>query len=120
MRTPTSLTMATSAIKAQSGSTVIFTVTVHATQPLNGDVNLFDGTRGLAGFGVVNGTAVIPIGFLSVGTHVITAQYTGDANNLPSSASGPLNQVITGTTQMYLNGSTSVLTHQMPINVTIQ
>ena len=53
--TPTSLTLTTSAVKAPSGATVTFTVTVNASQPLNGDVGLYDAGRGIAGVGCGRG-----------------------------------------------------------------
>jgi len=88
--------------------------------PLTGYVTIVDGGVQFAIASVVNGTATVPLGGLYPGTHVITAQYSGDANNLPSRTNGSINQVITGNTQVYVQGTTSTLSHTMSVSVTIQ
>jgi hypothetical protein len=120
--TPTSVTLSTSAVKAQSGANVTLTAKVTSAHPLSGDIDFVDSGNGfgLAGVGVVNGQATVQLNNLSVGTHVIVAQYTGDPNNLPSKTNGSINQVITGTAQIGVQGATSTLGHAASVNVTIQ
>jgi len=67
-----------------------------------------------------DGTATLRAIGLSIGTHVITASYSGDSNNLPSSTNGSLNQVITGTAPLVIFGTTGGLTHQTSALVTVQ
>jgi hypothetical protein len=88
--------------------------------PATGSVAILDGGSQITGAQVLNGTATATISILSVGTHVITAQYSGDANNFPSTTMGSLNQVITGTGLLNLSGNTSTITHWTSINVIIQ
>jgi hypothetical protein len=111
-------------VKAPSGTDVAFTVTVHSSKTTTGTINLWDSSistsSGLAAAFVVNGAATIHISYFQVGTHVITAQYSGDANNQPSNMSGPINVVITGQTTVFVQGATNTLTRSMPVNVTIQ
>jgi hypothetical protein len=114
------LTLATSAVKVPLGTNLILTATVHSTMPATGSVAILDGGSQITGAQVLNGTATATISILSVGTHVITAQYSGDANNFPSTTMGSLNQVITGTGLLNLSGNTSTITHWTSINVIIQ
>jgi hypothetical protein len=120
--TPTSLTFTTPGVKVQLGASLTLSAKVASTQPspTSGTVTFLDAGAPIAYANVANGTASASISYLSVGTHVLTAQYSGDTNNLPSSTKGFINQVITGTTQIYISGATSVLSHLMPISVTIQ
>jgi hypothetical protein len=116
----TTLTLSTSAVKVPLRSNLILTATVHSTQPVAGSVTFLDGGSPFRGAQVVSGTATATIDFLTVGTHVITTQYSGDANNFPSTTAGSLNQVITGTTLVNLSGNTGTTTHTTSINVAIQ
>jgi len=94
-----------------------FDCKVTSAHPLSGDIDFVDSGNGfgLAGVGVVNGQATVQLNNLSVGTHVIVAQYTGDPNNLPSKTNGSINQVITGTAQIGVQGATSTLGHARPL-----
>ena len=89
----TTTTLASSANPAVFGQMVTFTATVDPIAA-TGTVQFYaDGTP-LAGAVVVsNGTAQVSTAALSVGLHVITATYSGDASYLPSTAA-PLNQVV--------------------------
>ena len=121
---PTSVTLSTSSVKAPNGTDVVFTVTVNSSKALSGTVDLWDTSvstgAGLASAFVVNGSATIHINYLQVGTHVISADYSGDANNQPSKTSGSINVAITGLTVVFVQGATNSLTHSMPINVTLE
>ena len=104
----------------QSGANLTLTAKVNSTVPATGFVAFLDGGSTFTYAQVVNGTATATINILSVGIHVITAQYGGDSNNLASNTKGSLNQVITGTTLVNLAGNTSTTTHTTSINVTIE
>jgi hypothetical protein len=120
---PTSLTLSTSAIKVPFGSPLTFTATVNSSVPATGFVNIFEVGRGsVASIILTNNsgnTGSVQLG-LAVGTHVITAQYSGDYGNLPSSTKGSINQVITGTAPVYIDGTELTIDHTIVASVTIQ
>jgi pro-kumamolisin-like protein/Big-like domain-containing protein len=118
---PTNVTVTTSSVKVPLGTMITFTATVKSSKPVTGNVFFNDATANFASNNNVgtDGTAQTSTSFLIVGTHVISAQYQGDANNLPSQ-SGNLNVVVTGTTTQPITGATSILTHLVQVHVTIQ
>jgi hypothetical protein len=92
-------TVATSLTPSTVGSSVTFTATVTGSAP-TGTVNFKDGANSLSGCSAVSLTgsgnvrsAACATSVLSVGTHSMTAAYSGDANNA-SSTSGTLSQVV--------------------------
>ena len=116
---PTTVTVTASATKVASGTTITFTADVKSTKPVTGSVFINDAGGGFLVLQLTNGSGQTQTNNLLVGTHVISAQYQGDANNLPSQ-SGTLNIVVTGTTTQPVMGQTSVDTHLIFVNVTIQ
>jgi CobQ-like glutamine amidotransferase family enzyme len=103
------------------GTTATITATVNSARPVTGSVQISD-TTGNTGttISLVNGTGTTQLGFFNVGVHILTGQYSGDGNNLPSSTNGSISQVVTGTNQMYVFGSTSILSRETQLAVTIQ
>jgi len=98
--TPTATLLNSSPNPSSLGQTVSFTATVTALKGFNegtptGIVSFLDGTTNLGFSSLTNGIATLQIGTLSVGTHNITASYSGDAN-FALSTSGVLNQVVQG------------------------
>ena len=92
-------TLATSLTPSTVGSSVTFTATVTGSAP-TGSVNFKDGANSLSGCSAVSltgsgnvRTATCASSALTVGTHSMTAAYSGDANNT-SSTSGVLSEVI--------------------------
>jgi Big-like domain-containing protein len=78
-------------------------------------MTFFDGPSALsAPVTLTNGQGAFTVSTLSVGTHAITAQYSGDAQNKPGTSS-TLQQVITGSTQFQLvvNGGGQTTTINM-------
>ena len=79
------------------GQSVIFSIAVAGTSggpAPTGTVNLLDGNSIVLSGALDNtGKAALSTSFLSVGNHVLTAQYPGDANNT-SATSSPLTQTI--------------------------
>jgi hypothetical protein len=115
------LTLSTSAVKVPSGAPVTLTATIVAAHSVQGTVTFIDaGAGNLAVITVSNGQAAAQFSNLSVGTHVISANYSGDVTDYPSNSNGPINQVITGTAQVTLSGTTSTLTNTAAFNMTIQ
>jgi hypothetical protein len=119
----TSLSLVTSAIKAPSTTPPTIQARVNSSRPVTGLVLFYDAGNN------VNTAAVLPDGTASFqlagnsalpGTHVITASYSGDSNNMSSKTNGALNQVITGTTYMGVSGTTGGLTESASFSVTIQ
>ena len=76
------------------GSNVTLTATLNPASA-TGTVTFFDGGSALgSAVNIVAGSASINISTLTPGTHSITAQYSGDGINLPST-SGPYSHVVT-------------------------
>ena len=90
----TTTTLATSNASVPAGISVTFTATVSRTDGMipTGAVTFLDGTTNI-GTAALSGTgaAVLTIATLPGGSHTITAQYAGDANNL-TSTSGSVSQ----------------------------
>jgi hypothetical protein len=117
----TSVALTTSSVKVQSGTPFTLTAAVHSTNPLTGWVDFHDSVVGLVSSAqVINGVATAQLSLQAVGTHFLTAQYEGDANNQISQTTGSINQVITGTSQLWVYGGGIVFSHSSFINVTIQ
>lgn len=118
---PTTLTLTTSSVKAPSGTNFTLTATVHSANPVTGVVYFMDTTLNTEIQGVlVNGVATVQLAEVIVGTHMMSAQYPGDANNQASQTTGSINQVITGTGQLFVNATGAAFSHSSTINVTIQ
>ncbi|MBS1801213.1 MAG: Ig-like domain repeat protein [Acidobacteria bacterium] len=88
-------TPAISLISSLNPSTFNQPVTFTATVPVTatGTITFFDGAGALGSSAVVGGTAAITISTLTVGSHPITATYSGDPNN-NGVTSAPLAQVV--------------------------
>jgi hypothetical protein len=102
----TKTTITSSASTSRFGQPVTFTATVKAVAPGSGvptgTVTFYDGTTSLGTVPLYgSGQATISIGSLSVGTHSITASYTGDGNFTASTSTAltqTVNQAATKTT----------------------
>ncbi|TMH47883.1 MAG: hypothetical protein E6H60_12795, partial [Betaproteobacteria bacterium] len=97
--TPTTTTLGSSLNPSTFGANVDLTATVSGAAP-TGTVNFQDGASSIAGCSAValsgggnTPTAVCHVSSLSVGTHSIVANYSGDASNT-ASASSALSQVV--------------------------
>jgi hypothetical protein len=99
-RESTVTTLASSTISSVLGRTVTFTAAVSAVAPgagtPTGTITFSDGTRVLAVIPLANGVATLGISSLSVGSHVITAAYSGDAD-FTGSPSPPVTVSVTKT-----------------------
>ncbi len=91
--TPTTLSVTSSGTPSAVGAPVTFTALVSGSAP-TGTVTFYDGATAL-GSGALDATAqaTLTTSSLARGTHTITAQYGGDANN-SASTSPPLTQEV--------------------------
>jgi len=79
---PTTTALSSSPNPSQSGQAVTFTTSVTSTGPTpTGKVTFKDGTKSLGSRKLSGGAAALTTSRLAVGTHSITAEYLGDANN---------------------------------------
>jgi len=82
----TSTTIISSSNPATFGQSVAFTATVTGSGP-TGTVQFFDTSASLGTVVLTSGTATLTLSTLSVGTHSITAVYSGDTSNATSTSS---------------------------------
>jgi sugar lactone lactonase YvrE len=114
---PTTVLLSSTPNPSIVGNAVTFSVQVvnsGGTYP-TGNVVLLDGTATIATIPLTNGIGSVSISTLTVGTHPITASYSGDSND-SSSVSQIDNQIVTA---VPLNSSTttSITSSSNPINV---
>jgi hypothetical protein len=92
---PSNTNLASSAMSAQTGQSVTFSATVTGgTGTPTGTVTFKDGTTTLGTASLSNGNATFSTSSLAVGTHSITAVYSGDPNFI-GSTSAVLTETIT-------------------------
>ncbi len=89
------------------GQTVTFTATI-APNTATGSVQFFDGTSSLGSAPLSSATAVLKTSTLTVGDHSITAVYSGDTNDAPSTSSAVKETITSRST------STSIVSSQNP------
>jgi hypothetical protein len=118
---PTSITLSTSNPSAAQNQPFLITATVTSTRSLTGTINFYNfGSPVEGGIPLSNGQAQTGQGYLNnPGLYQITATYSGDANNLPSTSSA-LRQIITGTMPGTLVGRTGGLVHTLQLNFGVQ
>jgi hypothetical protein len=86
-------TLSSSSNPAVVGTSVTFTAAITGESGPTGTVTFSDGSTVLATESLVNGMATLSTSALAFGNHSITAAYSGDANNQPST-SAALSQAI--------------------------
>jgi hypothetical protein len=116
-----SVVVQTSQAKVASGTSVTFTADITGGKDgETGSVTFYDGTTALGtAVDVSSGRASMDISSLSVGTHAITAMYTGDKSHV-GSTSLPVYEAITGTTQLQVTASSGSLSHVVSLNLVVQ
>jgi len=117
---PSSIALATSNAKVALGAPFTITATVTGSNP-SGTVTFSDSGTPIAGaFTLVGGQAQIGAGSLNaIGIHQITATYNGDAHNL-GSISTAVNQTLTGTVPITIQGSTGSDVHSIQATLGVQ
>jgi subtilase family serine protease len=115
------VTLASSATKAASGSSVTLTATVasHHHMP-GGNVTFYNGTTALGGaVTVVNDAASLSVTSLPVGLNSLTAVYSGDSHN-SNATSAAVSQLVTGQTAVEIDGASGSVTHATTVQITLQ
>ena len=85
--TATSTTLSSSSTSIEQGTTVTLTARVtSASGTAGGTVTIYDGAAVIGTGALAAGTATLATSALSSGTQLVTAQYGGDANHLPSTS----------------------------------
>jgi hypothetical protein len=100
------------------GQSVTFTATV-SPPPSGGTVDFLDGASTLCSAASLAGaTATCSTNSLAVGSHSITAVYSGDANYLTSTSSGFNQVVVLSASSTVLSSSKTPSTYGEPITIT--
>lgn len=94
----------------------LVTLTASTVSAATGTVTFMDGTAVLGSAALSNGVAVYSASSLAVGSHVVTASYSGDANFLPATAT--LTEVVQDFTLVLGSSSSSSQTVQRGAAVT--
>lgn len=87
------VSVSSSANPARLGDSVSFTAVLSGGANPTGTISFFDGGTMLGSVAVSGGQAVLNVSDLAVGTHAITASYSGDASNV-AAVSPALSQVV--------------------------
>ena len=107
--------------KVASGTAVTFTTQVSGgdTSP-RGSVTFYDGKTALGNaVDLKNGQASLTVSKLFVGTHPITAIYSGDSSHT-SSVSQVFYEAVTGVTTLQVVATSGGLSHTLDINLAVQ
>lgn len=116
-----SLSINSTSPKAALGAPVTLKAFVATSHDVTGTVTFSDGGAPLgAPATLASGRANITTSALAIGTHAITASYSGDSHTPALSTTTPFNQVITGGTSLQLQITSGTLSHPLTLNVTIQ
>ena len=120
----TSLSLATSSVKVAAGTTVTFTATLSSAVSSgalpSGEVSFIDSGTVIGVSGFTGNTSTWSGSFQSVGTHVISAGFSGDPHYQASQTHGSINQVVTGLATVIVTANSTSVSHSTQINVTIQ
>jgi hypothetical protein len=115
----TSVTLSLPA-KAAFGTPVQATITITSSKAVTGTIVLVDANVGeIASLNVTGASQTTTFQLPFVGFYNVTAQYLGDASNLPSQSSAAA-ITISGTGVFAVFGNTGPLNHSMPVSVTVQ
>jgi hypothetical protein len=117
---PTTMTLTSSNTKVVSGTSVTLQAGVQSDNPLKGNVVFSNGSTVLGTVVPVNGVATLQVSSLSVGTHAITAKYSGDGATSASASSDVLEQTVTGTFTLVVNATSGTLSHTVNVPITLQ
>jgi len=107
--------------KVASGTAITFTAQVSGgNKAATGTVTFSDGTTALGSpVTLSSGQATLPVSTLTVGTHSITAKYSGDSSHT-ASTSQAYYAAITGSTTLQLVAASGGVSHTLDVNLTVQ
>jgi hypothetical protein len=118
--TPTSIVLSSSDTKVASGSSVQLSALVSASHVVSGTVTFYDGSTAIGSPVVPTGSvSTLTTSSLAVGTHAITAKFSGDSNDGASQSSDVLDQTITGAFTLQVNAVSGALSHTISIPATL-
>ncbi|MBW8746301.1 MAG: Ig-like domain repeat protein [Acidobacteria bacterium] len=103
-----------------AGRSVQFTATVTGGSNLTGTVTFKDGSASLSTAPLQNGVATFSTANLAVGTHSITATYSGDSTNASASSAVWPQQITSATTTVGAAPSTTTLIYGVALSVQVQ
>ncbi len=115
---PSTTTLTSSSLHSIAGATVTFNVRITASSTPGGTVQLLDNGQLYSSGTVSSGVAIFQTATLPVGIHVITAQYSGDANTMPSH-SVPITQIIAGSVPFTVTGTAASGAHTTTFTVSV-
>jgi hypothetical protein len=113
--TPTSTPLLSSSNPSISGTSVSFTATVNAATTPTGSVTFYDGANTLGTVGLTGNQAVYTTSSFTVGTHSITAIYSGDTTYAGSTSQTLLQSVVVLQSGTILYGIVADRTTGQPI-----
>ena len=118
--TSTSLSLVSSATKVASGSSVMLQATASSEKKLTGSVTFYADGSALGKSSLINGVATLSSTSMAVGTHAITAKYSGDEDNAASTSADTVEQTITGAFTLTLNATSGSLNHSIAVPAQLQ
>jgi subtilase family serine protease len=117
----TSMVLTSANTKVASGGTVTLQANVQSTNNTTGTVTFYDGSTAIGSPAqVTGGVATLTTTGLAVGTHPITAKYSGDKDDSSSSSSNVIQQTVTGTFTLNINATSGTLSEPIAISATLQ
>jgi hypothetical protein len=119
----TTITLSTTNAKAVQNQPFTITATVSSSsgKPLTGTITFLNFGAAISGGAILNGQAQTGQGYINnPGLYSITASYSGDANNLASTTTTPLTQVITGAFPANLQANTGADIHVLQVMLGVQ
>jgi hypothetical protein len=115
------IALTTSMVKVPQGSSITLSAAISANHSVGGTVDFLDNGVAIASAVPLSiGRATFTTNALTIGTHSLTATYSGDSQTNMASTSSPLYQVITGDFNVQVSGTSGALTHTFNIDVTLQ
>ncbi len=121
---PTTITLSTSSAKIGLNTPLPITATVTSAsgKAITGNVTFYNfGTPFGSGYSPFpNGQYTFQGNIGELGIYQVTASYSGDSNNLPSTTSSPLIQAVTGSVSVMITGNTGVESHSVPAAIGLQ
>jgi hypothetical protein len=118
---PTTIVISSSSTKVASGASLTLQATVESSNTLKGSVTFYDGGTAIGNpIAPTSGIASLQTSTLAVGTHAITAKYSGDKENSASASSDVLEQAITGSFAVTINATSGTLSQSTAIPATLQ
>lgn len=120
-QTSTLVVVGSNQSEVASGRSVTFTAQVsEGNRTPTGTVTFFDGTTALGNpVPLSKGQASLPVSSLTVGTHSITAKYSGDSSQA-GAVSQAYYEAVTGTTTMQVVATSGSVSHTLKVRLTVQ